>query len=417
MLKDSEPTTVSLPQPPDKKSTSTPAPKKRTSTSSHWVNPAVPVRLPEPSATAKPTNRARQRIADRRADQGLPKPDWTWAVIGVAVFGVIGVLALLLLTTTEATPAGAIAASPDDATALPALAGMATGVPQISYPPIDSYNIKAWDGQRRVTVLVMGLDKRPGEVGRGFRTDTLIVVSIDPATKRVGMLSIPRDIRVPMPNRPDLQPINAAYVLGELDRPGYGPRLTLETVQYNLGIPIDHYVVVSFDAVINLVNAIGGITVNVPTEIIDNEYPDMNTFGFDPLYIPAGRIEMNGELALKYARTRHQTSDFDRAQRQQQVILAIRQKMLRADVLPGVLAQAPGLWNTLSAGLITDLSFEQVLSIAWYLKDIDIAGIQRGAVEGGYIQAIQMNGEAILTINRNTVTELMKSVFGEGYNQ
>ncbi len=411
---------MSRPQPPsgstpNRKRTSTP--KKRTTTSSHWINPAVPVNLPESGPNTRPVSRARQRIADRKADQRLPKPDWTWAVIGVAVFGVIGVLALLLLTTTEPTPASAIAVNPDDATALPPLAGMATNAPQVSYPPIESYNIKAWDGQRRLTILLMGLDKRPGEVGRGFRTDTLILVSIDPATKKVGMLSIPRDIRVPMPNRPDLQPINAAYVLGELDRPGYGPRLTLETVQYNLGIPIDHYVVVSFDAVINLVNAIGGITVDVPTEIVDNEYPDMNTFGYDPLYIPAGRIEMNGELALKYARTRHQTSDFDRAQRQQQVILAVRQKILRPDVLPGVLAQAPHLWNTLSAGLITDLSFEQVLSIAWYLKDIDISGIRRGSVEGGYIQAVQMNGEAILTINRSTVPDLMKSVFGEGYNR
>ena len=97
----------------------------------------------------------------------------------------------------------------------------------------------------------------------------------------------------------------------------------MQTVQYNLGIPVTHYVVVSFEAVIGLINAMDGIDVDVPVAIDDPEYPDMN-YGFDPLVIPAGLQHMDGMLALKYARTRHQGTDYDRANRQQQVLLAIQ---------------------------------------------------------------------------------------------
>lgn len=282
---------------------------------------------------------------------------------------------------------------------------------------LPTVEIRPWDGQRRVTVLLMGIDQRPGEQGTGFRTDTLILISMDPATNSVGMLSIPRDLRVPIPGHADMQPINAAYVLGELSRPGYGPQLAAETVQYNLGMAIDHYVVLSFTAVINLIDAIGGIVVDVPSPIVDEEFPDLYTYGYDPLYIPAGRIEMDGLLALKYARTRHQDTDFDRTRRQQQVIMAIRDRVLRPEMLPRLVAQAPVIWNEVSRGIITDFSFEELLSIGWYAKDIPAENIRRGALDGAYILATQYQGRSILTINRNTIADLMVEVFGPDYNR
>lgn len=343
-------------------------------------------------------------------------------MIGFAVLGVLATAATLLLSATNATPTGvAVAVAVSDNTPDPAAltddpAAQATARP-ITMADLEQLELKAWDGKRRLTILVMGIDKRPGERGTGFRTDTLIVVSIDPASQRIGMLSIPRDVRVPVPNRPEaLYPINSAYVLGELERPGYGARLTAETIQYNLGIPIDHYVVLSFEAVISFINAIGGITIDVPTEIVDNEYPDM-AFGYDPLYIAAGTQVMNGELALKYARTRHQTDDFDRTRRQQQVIFAVRQQLLRGDVLPGVVLRAPAIWEEVSRGLITDLPFDQMLSLAWYLKDIPIQSIQNDSLDERYIRAVNIRGETLLTIDRERVVELMISVFGENYSR
>jgi LCP family protein required for cell wall assembly len=91
-----------------------------------------------------------------------------------------------------------------------------------------------------------------------------------------------------------------------------GGQLAVDTIQYNLGVRVDYYVLVEFDAFITLVDEIGGIDINVPYEIYDPEYPDMN-YGYDPLYIPAGFQHMDGELALKYARTRHGDNDFERA--------------------------------------------------------------------------------------------------------
>jgi LCP family protein required for cell wall assembly len=336
-------------------------------------------------------------------------------VLGAAFVGVVGLVAMLMLSVANARPAeGAVEA---EAPVAVIITPQETALySEVSAASLAALNIQPWDGKRRLTVLLMGLDKRPDEQGTGFRTDTLILLSLDPATGSVGMLSIPRDVRVPIPNRSEMQPINAAYVYGELERPGYGPRLTLETVQYNLGMPIDHYVVLSFDAVISLIDAIGGITVEVPKEILDTQYPDM-FYGVETLYIPAGTVEMDGALALKYARTRHQDTDFDRTRRQQQVILAIRQRIVRADVLPGLLPKAPLIWDTISRGVITDLSFEQALSLGWYAKDIPVERIQRGAIDERYIQAVNINGETVLTINRGTVAELMTAIFGPDYNQ
>jgi LCP family protein required for cell wall assembly len=381
----------------------------------HWYNPALGADLPARPATSQ-VGRARQRVARRQADRRLPRPDWTWLVIGFAVIGVLATAATLMLSASNGAPSRAAVvlatAAPRDSAPDP----QATARP-ISMADLEGLNLKAWDGKRRLTILLMGLDKRPGERGTGFRTDTLIVLSLDPATQRVGILSIPRDLRMPIPNRPEtLYPINSAYVLGELERPGYGARLTAETIQYNLGIPIDHYVVLSFEAVIGFIDAIGGITIDVPSEIVDNEYPDM-AFGYDPLYIPAGRQVMNGELALKYARTRHQTDDFDRTRRQQQVIFAVRQQVLRGDVLPGLILRAPALWNELSKGIITDLTFDQMLSLAWYAKDLPLQSIRNAAIDERYIRAVNVRGETLLTIDRERIAELMISVFGENYNR
>src|SRR5258708_24243813 len=180
-----------------------------------------------------------------------------------------------------------------------------TALPGVLNPTVAptgvALNIRAWDGKQRFTILLMGLDKRPGEIGTGFRTDTIMLLSVNPATRSIGILSIPRDLYMPLSNQPDLQRINSVYVIGELQRPGGGPRLVMQTIQYNLGIVVNSYVAVSFDTVISLIDSMGGIDINVPETINDPEYPDMN-YGFDPLLIPAGQTHMDGPLALKYSR-------------------------------------------------------------------------------------------------------------------
>jgi LCP family protein required for cell wall assembly len=264
--------------------------------------------------------------------------------------------------------------------------------------------------------LIMGIDKRPGEVGTGFNTDTLILASINPVTKSIGMLSVPRDIVVPLPGQETMQHINTAYAIGELQQPGNGPKFAMQTVQYNFGMPVNSYIVLSFDAVTSFVDDIGGVDIDVTTTINDPEYPDMNN-GFDPLYIPAGRIHMDGKLALKYARTRHQDTDFERTRRQQQVIMAVRQKALTPEVLTQLAGQAPTIWNQVSKGVLTNISFDQAVSLGLYVKDIPTASIQRATVEDKYVQAVQYNGDSVLTPNRTVIGQLMAQVFGPDYNK
>jgi len=381
-------------------------PTRNDSRPAHWYTVAAPVEDAQPLAPPHKRGVARERMRRRREDKAIPAPNWTWGILAIAIVGVIGAISLIVLT----------ASNPRQATPIPATPipfGAQSTPLQPTLPAI-----RAWDGKQRYTVLVMGLDKRPGEEGSGFRTDSLILISIDPATQSVGMLSIPRDLYVPipLPKSNGMQPINTAYVLGELDRLGSGPKMTMQTVQYNFGIPVNSYVVVSFETVINLVDAIGGVDITVPQAIDDPEYPDMY-YGFEPLHIPAGTIHMNGQLALKYARTRHQTDDFDRAKRQQQVILAVRQRILKPDVLPGIVGQAPTLWNQLSKGVLTDLTLDQALGLAWYVKDIPAENIKRGTVGDKYVQAIQYNGDTVLTPNRAIIAELLTQVFGADYSR
>jgi LCP family protein required for cell wall assembly len=295
-----------------------------------------------------------------------------------------------------------------------------------TYPPPTTppeLLIQPWDGKERFTVLLLGLDKRPYERGTAFRTDSIILISFDPATRSIGVLSIPRDLYVEIPQNTVIgqgygfQRINTAYYLGERVREGYGPRVAMQTVQYNLGIRIHDYIVFDFQAVIAAIDALGGIEIDVPRDIIDRQYPDMYTSGYDPLYIRAGRQWMNGELALKYARSRHDSSDFDRARRQQQVIAAIRERILRYDMLPNLLIQAPNLWTALSAHMRSGLTLEQWIQLALYAKDVPSENIRYGVLDGRYVQPIMWNGASVLSPNRAAIGSLLVEVFGANYNR
>jgi len=293
--------------------------------------------------------------------------------------------------------------------------------PTLEPTPTVGLGIVPWDGQHRLTILMMGIDKRPNETGTTFRTDSMIVVSIDPATKNVGILSVPRDLFVDIPtdtvvmNAYGLQRVNAAYVIGELARPGYGAQLAMQTIQYNLGIRINNYVVYDFGAVISGIDYIGGIDIDVPSPINDPFYPDMY-YGYDPLYIPAGHIHMDGALTLKYARTRHQTSDFDRAKRQQQVVLAARDKILSANLLPQLILHAGEIWSKLNQGIHSDLSLDQMLRLVVYLKNVPTGNIHQGVIDINYVTGMMYQGQSILLPERAKLGPLLVQVFGANYN-
>jgi len=139
-------------------------------------------------------------------------------------------------------------------------------------------------------------------------------------------------------------------------------------------------------------------------------------FGYSPFYIPAGMQMLDGQTALKYARTRHGDNDFQRAERQQAVMYAIRDKLLDPAHLPELIIQSPGLWAALQDGFYTNLSLEQALQLALYLKDLTGDRIRTGVIDDRYaIDYTTPEGAQVLIPNRNRLGELLTNVFGNGY--
>lgn len=391
----------------------------------------VPARATEYSARS---DRPMRKPAERRASRL-----WYAAFIcGMAVFTLLlGFLALgtlvLFVTELEDAPGrlvnGAEAAIPV-AAALPTpvlgvrvlpTGGKQTDSLEAADSPVLTLDdgreiaLSAWDGRSRFTLLVAGMDRRPDESGLAFRTDAMLLISIDPASERIGILSLPRDLYVHIPNYEE-QRLNAALFFGEIQWPGYGPTLLLQTVQANLGIRVHAYVLLDFAAFIALVDAVGGIDIVLEEAIDDPHYPDLYR-GYDPFRLAAGAHHLDGEEALKFARTRHGGSDMQRSDRQQQVLFALRERILRLQQLPILLARIPGLLAQLRDSLYTNLELEDMLSLAWYLKDVDPSQIETAVLRAPYVTdwVRPEDGQHVLVPDQLLVWQLMSQLFGPNY--
>ena len=376
-----------------------------------------------PPAPSLQESAARERMRRRRVSSRNRGGEWAWVVIAAAIFGIVMVMGLsgfILLRASQSTQEvmpTAVIALPTPIEVASANGGVLQTGQQITLSDGRNLTLSAWDGQSRFTVLIVGLDRRPGETGLAYRTDTMMLVSIDPTTKSLGILSIPRDLYVAIPGYSEPQRVNTPMVLGELQRPGYGPDLMKQTVQYNLGIRVHDYVAIDFNTFITIVDSVGGIDLDVPYAISDTSYPDMN-YGYDPFYIKAGLQHLDGKTALKYARTRHGDSDFNRAERQQAVLYAIRDRVLSLNMMPQLIAQSPTIWNAVSSGISTGLSFDQIIQLVWYLKDVDKANIKTGVIDNTYTMPFMTaGGAAVLVPDRARLGELMVKVFGANYSE
>jgi LCP family protein required for cell wall assembly len=228
------------------------------------------------------------------------------------------------------------------------------------------------------TVLLLGTDRR-NTFSSTDNTDTILLFYLDPETQRAAMLSIPRDLYVDIPGH-DQNRINTAYAYGERDGTG-GLALARQTVSATLGIPVDHAVLIDFTVFVTVVDAIGGIDVDVPYDIHDPTYPDSG-IGYDPFYISAGSHHLDGATALKYARTRATVGgDFDRTARQRQVVMAVRNQVLSLDLLPSLIAQSPQLWANLQGAFEADLTLSEMIDLAITASHIPTDQIAMGAID------------------------------------
>ncbi|MBX3045957.1 MAG: LCP family protein [Anaerolineales bacterium] len=244
------------------------------------------------------------------------------------------------------------------------------GSPDIVLPP-------AWDGAERVTILIMGLDYRDWSSGTGpSRTDSMMLLSVDPVSKTASMLSIPRDLWAVIPGFTPNK-INTAYYFGELYKvPGGGPELARRTVEQTIGVPIDYYAQIDFSAFVRFINLLDGVKINIPEPIrVDplGESP--------PRTLQPGVQVLSGELALAYARDRHSDGgDFARAQRQQQIVLGIRDRIMEFNLLPGLVANAPAIYAELSSGIRTNLSLTDAIQLAVLATQIPRDEIEYGVI-------------------------------------
>lgn len=279
-------------------------------------------------------------------------------------------------------------------------------LPLAGDPGAGSESLPDWSQRERVNILLLGVDQRPGEEGP-WRSDTMIVVTVDPKSMTAGALSIPRDLYVEIPGYGERR-INMAHFLGDAyDYPGGGPGLTMKTVEYNFGIPIHYYIRINFQGFREIIDYLGGITVEVPEEIWDHQYPDGN-YGHTTIHIPAGTQLMDGHMALQYARTRHSGTDFDRLRRQRQVLLAIREKALRLDLIPKI----PALASTMGHTVKTNLQLGEVVTLAQIGSRIGAEDIRFAVIdETMTVPIVLEEGADVLFPKRDKIREVVEGIF------
>lgn len=270
----------------------------------------------------------------------------------------------------------------------------------------------------RVNILLAGVDDA------AKLSDTLMIVSIDTKSKdkKAAMISIPRDLYVKIPGYGSNK-INAAYSLGENKdngEEGGGIALTKKTIESTFDITIHYYATLDFTGFQEAINDIGGVDVEVKTAIDDPFYPAPGYRGYEPFSIEAGPQHLDGETALAYARSRETTTDFDRAARQQQIILAVKNKVLSTDViLDG--NKTSKLRKVVDEHVHTDFSNREALKLADMWRNIPDASITRHVIDSSnFLVASQRYGYALIpeagANDFSEINEFIKNIFSQTAN-
>ena len=225
----------------------------------------------------------------------------------------------------------------------------------------------------KATIMIMGVDERDDDVGR---SDTLMIASIDPKTNQASLLSVPRDTRVKIKGH-GFDKINAAYAYGK-------ERLSQDTVENLLGVSIDHYIIINTKSFKKIIDAIGGIDIDVPKRMhYEDPWDDDGGLIID---FQPGMQHMDGAKAVTYVRYRDEEGDLGRIRRQQDFVRACMEKI----VSPSIIPKLPAVIKEVMDSIETDLSFRQLLEFAGTLKESKNNGLKTDMVPGKplYIEGI-----------------------------
>jgi LCP family protein required for cell wall assembly len=311
-----------------------------------------------------------------------------WIVLGAVVLG----LALMTSVLLYLSPVLALL---DNHQAAPA-----GGVPAPAKPP------PPLDSTQRINVLLLGSDNDQKFQQNALLSQTMIVVSIDPKSHQVILLSLPRDLWVEIPGHPSAK-IDLAFAEG-------GASLARATVEKVFKIPIHYYAWIGLNGLVRVVDRLGGVDVDVLHPVLDDNYPNDfsdSGYGTERVYLAAGPQHLDGRRTLQYVRSRHGDllSDFGRSIRQQQVLLALQQRMAGMDLVTAI----PTLARDLNGHVKTDLDLVRLTQLALFMR-----GLHGGAVHQAFItpyvhDATSADGQQILVANWPAVNAYLRQLFGE----
>lgn len=283
----------------------------------------------------------------------------------------------------------------------------------VTLPGVSTTGREPWRPTDRINILVLGLDRRPNEpIDASFRSDTMFVASIDKHAGKLQLLAIPRDTwaDIPYGNTTGVwaqNKINAAYSYGQFYKyPGGGSAASVAAVEHNFNIDIHYYVVIDWVGFVELIDAIGGIDISVPSDISD--------FGTDVLdvfpnhTVTAGEHHMDGKQALGYSRVRTD-GDLKRIERQQLVIQAVANKSISL----GLIAKIPELWDAYKHAFRTDIDTGMIPGFALLAKQLDLAHIDTESISSAMYGGISDDGQLILLSDRDKLYDILDRFFAD----
>jgi len=244
----------------------------------------------------------------------------------------------------------------------------------------------------QINVLLLGSDQRPND--GGFRTDTILLVTLNPNQGKVSITSFPRDLYVYIPGW-TMQRINTAQQHG-------GFELTKATFEYNFGVRPEYYIQTNFWGFVAVVDNLGGIYVDVAKPLTDHRDQYGN------YTVPAGRIFMDGETALWYVRSRYSTSDFDRTRRQQEVIVALFNRFITLDAL----GRIPELYKLYNSYVTTNVTLESITPFLGLAAKTagDLSSVQSFTISSQNVDAYQVptTGAQVLLPKQDQILEIIR---------
>lgn len=259
-------------------------------------------------------------------------------------------------------------------------------------------------GMAPFTVLLLGSDDDAKFQADRVLTQSMILVRVNPASREVTMLSIPRDLWVPLSTGGTAK-IDAAYALG-------GPKAAIETVQNNFGVHIDHYAWIGLKGLIALIDRFGGVDVVTSNPVLDDFYPNdldtANPYGFTRVAVLPGPQHLDGLHALQYVRSRHDDvrGDFGRSVRQQQVLIALRARANRINP-----ADLPDLAAAFNGEFKTSMSPTQLAQLLPLARGIDVSSIHQVVLLPPYTGTASIQGQDVVLPNWQLIRPLVRQTF------